>query len=65
MQFQRDHEAPPQLLTVKEAADMLRCSESTIYRLLERGKMPAFRVGADWRLDRGALLSWAEKGGCA
>jgi len=49
---------PPEVLTVKEAADYLRCSTSTIYRLSERGVLPSFRVGAEWRFRRDELDAW-------
>lgn len=46
------------LLTVKEAAEILRCHQSTTYRLIERGVLPAFRIGSDWRIDKRELEAW-------
>jgi excisionase family DNA binding protein len=34
-------------LTVDEVADYLRVSRSTIYRLLRRNQLPAFKIGND------------------
>jgi excisionase family DNA binding protein len=34
------------LYTVREIAEILRCGLSNAYRLIETGKLPAFRVGA-------------------
>jgi excisionase family DNA binding protein len=31
---------------------------STIYRLLKRKRIPAFKVGSDWRFDRGGIERW-------
>ena len=31
---------------------------STIYHLLRRGKLPAFKVGSDWRFSREAIDRW-------
>jgi excisionase family DNA binding protein len=39
------------VLTVKELADYLRVHPATVYRHLKRGRLPAFRVGRDWRFD--------------
>ncbi len=39
------------LLTVKEAAERLRCSPSTVYQLCEFGKLPHSRIG----LGRGVI----------
>jgi excisionase family DNA binding protein len=33
------------LLTVKEAAEILRVTEWTIYRLMKRGQLPFIKVG--------------------
>lgn len=46
----------PDLLTAKEAAIYLRVSLQTIYRLLHTGKLPAFRVGSDWRIVKDRLF---------
>lgn len=49
---------PPRILTVKEAADYLKVSPQTMYRLLQRRQIPGFRVGSDWRIDREVLDRW-------
>ncbi len=38
-------------LTVNEVADILRVSKLTIWRYIEAGKLPAYKVGRDWRVD--------------
>ncbi len=38
-------------LTVAELARYLRVHTSTIYRLIERNELPAFRVGRNWRFN--------------
>jgi excisionase family DNA binding protein len=49
------------VITAGELADLLqlhpsmRLRRSTIYRLLRRGKLPAFRIGADWGFSREAV----------
>ena len=44
-----------ELLTPHEAARLLRVSQSTVYRLLARGSIPAARVGGQWRIDSADL----------
>ena len=39
-------------LTVNEVADILRVSKLTIWRYIEAGKLPAYKVGRDWRIDQ-------------
>ena len=49
---------PDQILTVPEVADLLRVHPSTIYRLLREKKIPAFKVGSDWRFNLSAIDKW-------
>ena len=46
------------LMTVGEVADYLRVTEKTIYRLLERGRIPATKVGRQWRFDTTSIDKW-------
>lgn len=39
------------LLKVAEAAELLRISPSTLYRLVERGSVPVLRIGSQLRFD--------------
>lgn len=49
---------PPELLTVPDAAQLLRVSVSNVYRLAERGELPgAVKVGGQWRIGRAQLLA--------
>jgi excisionase family DNA binding protein len=50
-------------MTIDEVADHLRISPSTIYRLLKRKALPAFRIGSDWRFDRAKIDAWVAKQG--
>ena len=47
-----------ELMTVEEVADYLRVTEKTIYRLLERGRIPATKVGHQWRFDKNLIDEW-------
>ena len=48
------------LLTVREAADVLRVSERTLWTLTHSGELPAVRVGRSVRYDQNDLASWIE-----
>ena len=50
-------------LTVAEAAELLRIAERTAYKLVREGRLPAVKVGNQWRIERSALEAWIAKGG--
>jgi len=50
--------SPVKVLTVVEIADYLRVHPSTIYRLLRKGNLPAFKVGSDWRFSLDSIDEW-------
>ena len=47
-----------EIATVKEVSEYLRVHTSTIYRMLAKKQLPAFRVGADWRFSLKAIDQW-------
>lgn len=46
------------LLTAREAADVLRISERTLWSLTNSGELPSVRVGRSVRYDQSDLASW-------
>ncbi len=46
------------MVTRKEAAEILKISRNTMYRLLREGTIPARKVGAQWRIRREDLLQF-------
>ena len=48
------------VLTLEEAAGLLRVPVSDLYQLADRGAVPARRIGVVWRFSRAALLAWLE-----
>ena len=46
------------VLTLEEAAKYLKIAKPTLYRLLEDGKIPAFKVGNQWRFTRELIDKW-------
>lgn len=46
------------LLTVKEAAEELRVSETSLRRLLASGELKAFKYGRTWRIPRENIIEY-------
>lgn len=46
------------VLTVKELSEYLKVHPSTIYRQLKRGRLPALKVGSDWRFNIESIDRW-------
>lgn len=40
------------LLTVNEIIEILKVSKLTIYRYIKAGKLPAYKVGRDYRITQ-------------
>lgn len=51
----RDIKELPEVLTVGEVAAYLRISKTTVCRWCNNGKLPAFRIGRGWRVQRSDL----------
>ncbi len=46
------------VLTLEEVAQYLRVHPTTIYRLLKKQQIPAFKVGSDWRFNLASIDRW-------
>lgn len=54
---------PPQdgeVLTLTEAAKLLKVCEKTAGKLAQAGELPARRVGVQWRFTRRSVLAYLE-----
>ena len=49
---------PKQYLTVDEVARRFGVNATTVYRLVQRGKLPAFKIGNQWRFSERRLEEW-------
>lgn len=49
------------LLTTEQVARYLKVDKFTVYRLVAQKKLPAFRVGNQWRFKSSILESWLRK----
>lgn len=50
-----------EILTAEEAAAYLRVALSTLYRYMQEGTIPCFKVGKNWRFKKSVLEEWIEK----
>ena len=41
-----------QYLTVKQVISILQVSQRTIYRMIDSGKLPAYKLDRDWRIAK-------------
>lgn len=45
-------------LSVEEVAKRFGVNPTTVYRLAQRGVLPAFKMGGQWRFSEELLASW-------
>ncbi len=50
-----------EILTIKQVAEYLQLSEMTTYKLVQEGKIPAFKIGRSWRVQKNDLQQLIEK----
>ena len=50
-------------MTVEDVAEMLRINKSTVYRMAKQGRLPATRVGRQWRFRLSTLEEFLDSGG--
>jgi excisionase family DNA binding protein len=50
-----------EVMTLEEVAAWLHAHPMTIYRLLREHKIPAFKIGGDWRFKREAIERWIKR----
>ena len=48
------------ILTISDLASLLRVADKTVCSLVQRGDLPGFKVGGQWRFRRTAIDSWIE-----
>jgi excisionase family DNA binding protein len=50
-----------EILTLPEVAQLLKVTDKTVYSLAQKGGLPAFKVGGQWRFKRADLDAWIEE----
>jgi len=49
---------PDPVMTIEELSKYLKISRSTLYKLAQKGNLPAQKVGRHWRFHRAAVDRW-------
>ncbi len=59
-QPKHDPLAPPLLIRIADAAQMLSLGRSTLYEMINRGELPSIKCGAARRIPVAALHRWVQ-----
>ena len=55
----RDRPAPsPEVMTIDDLAVYLQLSKSSLYKLVQDGRIPGKKIGRHWRFHRGTIDQW-------
>jgi excisionase family DNA binding protein len=49
------------LLTLAEAAIILKISKRTLHRMIQNRQIPAFKVGGQWRILESRFQEWVQE----
>lgn len=49
------------ILTAKELAEYLNIHPFTVHKFAREGKIPAFKIGADWRFHKKLIDKWIKQ----
>ncbi len=49
-----------EILTISGVAQLLKVAEKTVYTMAQKGDLPAFKVGGQWRFRRKDLDDWID-----
>jgi len=55
-----NQQKPKKLMTLKEVAEYLRLSIHTVYKMAQKGKIPALKAGKKWRFRKEDIDQWLE-----
>ena len=53
-----DADCHSRVMNLDEVSEYLKMDTVTVYRLLKRGKLPAFKIGKGWRFNLDSIESW-------
>ncbi|HAI12337.1 MAG TPA: DNA-binding protein [Phycisphaerales bacterium] len=49
------------IMTIEALAEYLKVSQSTLYKLVQDGRLPCQKVGKCWRFHREAIDGWLKQ----
>ena len=47
-----------EIMDAREVADYLKVHLFTVHKYARQNKLPAFKIGADWRFNRKSIEKW-------
>ncbi len=50
-----------EIMTAKDVADYLNLHPLTVHRYAREGKIPAFKIGTDWRFHKKYIERWIQE----
>jgi excisionase family DNA binding protein len=51
----------PEIMTLQQVAEYLKFSKDKVYQMANAGKIPAIKIGKQWRFDKNDLNKWIEE----
>ena len=51
---------PDQVMTLEELAVYLKIPKSTLYKLVQEGRVPGQKIGKQWRFGKAAIDRWLD-----
>jgi excisionase family DNA binding protein len=60
-QSMKKPETSIRLLTLAEAASILKISKRTLHRMIQNRQIPAFKVGGQWRILESRFQEWVQE----
>ena len=48
------------VMTLRDVADYLGVHTSTVYKYAREGRIPAFKIGSDWRFTKKHIDKWID-----
>lgn len=52
-----------EVMTLDELAAYLKIPKSTLYKLVQEGRLPGQKIGKQWRFAKRAIDGWLAEGG--
>ena len=52
---------PPALLTVAQVAGILQWNRYTVIKKAEKGELPGFKLGREWRFRQQDIVAWIDE----
>ena len=60
MTITQNNNSQPKLLLPNEVCSRLNIGRNTMYRLLQSGKIPAFRIGNRWKIPESSITKFID-----